>query len=79
MVDFNPISSIFQCVCVCVCVDSVVVLLIMARQIQYSPLNSHGKCAEKSCKLSKHVNYQSLFYVTFLSMAEGCVQSKCAN
>ena len=48
-------------------------------KIQWSPLNSHGKCAEKSCELSEHVNYQSLFYVTFLSMAESCVQSKHAN
>ena len=31
-------------------------------------------CTEKLCKLSKHANYQSLFYITFLSMIKTCVQ-----
>ena len=31
--------------------------------VQWSLLNSHNKCAEKSCELSKHANYPSLFYV----------------
>ena len=34
---------------------------------------------KKSCELSKHANYQSLFYVMFLLMVESCVQSKRAN
>ena len=33
----------------------------------------------KNRGLSKHANYQSLFYVTFLLTVESCVQSKCAN
>ena len=44
-----------------------------------SPLNLQGKCREKSCKLSEHANDLNLFYVTFLSMEESCVQSKCVN
>ena len=35
----------------------------LAILIQWSPLNSHGKCADKSCELSEHGNYLSLFYV----------------
>ena len=37
---------------------------------------SHVKCAEKSCELSKHANYQSLFYVIFLLRAQSWVLSK---
>ena len=48
-------------------------------EIQSTLLNSHGKCAEKSCELSTHVNYASLFYITFLSTAESCVQDNCVN
>ena len=50
--------------------------LYLKYQVQWRPLNSHGKCMEKSYELSEHVNYPSLFYVTFLSMVESCVQSK---
>ena len=31
--------------------------------LQWIPLNSHGKCAEKLCELSEDANYLSLFYV----------------
>ena len=47
--------------------------------LQWSLLNSHSKCTEKSCELSKHVNCLSLFYITFLSTVKSCVQDNHAN
>ena len=58
------VNCLYVSVCVCV---------------QWSPLNSRGKRAEKLYELTEHANYPSLFYVIFLSMVESCVLSKRAN
>ena len=41
-------------------------------------LNSHGKCAEKSCELSEHANYPSLFLCEVaLHYRELCRRQSC--
>ena len=40
---------------------------------------SRARLIHKANAQKNRVYYQSLFYITFLSMAESCVQSKHAN
>ena len=47
--------------------------------IKYSRARLIRTANARKNRASDHANYQSLIYITFLSMAESCVQSKRAN
>ena len=49
--------------------------LIFMCIIQWSPMNSHGKCAEKSCELSEHANDQAYFMLSNITLGRVVYQT----